>query len=84
MSSVIIGEDLSFAEMGWDLWYITKPSTATDHKHFTKYQLEDSFLQLVAMVTQPLSNSILDITTTTNTNLLVTLKPILESQITFL
>ena len=69
MSNVIIGGDFNFADINWDSWSTTKPSTATDHRYFLKFLLEKSLSQLVKVVTWPLSNSILDLITTTNPNL---------------
>ena len=69
MSNVIIGGDYNFADINWDLWSATKPSTATDHRYFLKFLLQNSLLQLVKVVTWPLCNSILDSITTKNPNL---------------
>ena len=48
---------------------INLDSTATNHRYFLKFLLEKSLSQLVKVVTWPLSNSILDLLTTTNSNL---------------
>ena len=66
MSNVIIGGDFNFADINCDSLSTTKPSTATDHRYFPKFLLENSLSQLVKAVTRPLSNSILDLFTTTN------------------
>ena len=69
MSNVIIGGDSIIADINWDLWSTKKPSTATDHRYFLRILLEHLLSQLVKVVTWPLSNSILELLTTTNPNL---------------
>ena len=51
MSNVIIGGHFNFADINWDLWPTTKPSTATDHRYFLKFLLENSLSQLAKVVT---------------------------------
>ena len=69
MSNVIIGGDINLADINYDSWSTTISSTATDHRYFLKFLLENSLSQLAKVVTRPLSNSILDLLTTTNPNL---------------
>ena len=69
MSDFIIVGAFNFAGINWDSWFITKPSTATDHRYFLKFLLEKSLSQLGKVVTRPPSISILDLFTTTNPNL---------------
>ena len=66
-ANVIIGGDIDHAVNNWDSCSKTKTSTATDHRYFLKFLLEKSLSQLV--VTRPPHNSILDLITTTNSNL---------------
>ena len=68
MSTVIISGDINFANINWDSWSTTRPSTPTDHRYFLEFLLENLLRQLVKMVTLPLSNSIPDLLTTTNPN----------------
>ena len=53
----------------WNSLSTTKPSTATDHIYFLKFLLETLLSQLAKVVAWPLSNSVLDLITTTNANL---------------
>ena len=68
-SNIIIDGDFNFADINLDSWSTTKPSTATDHRYFLKFLLENLLSQLAKVVTQPLSNRILDLLTMTNPNL---------------
>ena len=70
MSNVVIGGDFNFADINWDSWSTTKPSAATDHRYFLKFLFENSLSQVVMVVARLLSNSILDLLTTTNPSLL--------------
>ena len=84
MPNVIIGGDINFADMNWDSWSTTKPSSATDHRYFLKFLLEHSLSQMVKVDSRPSSNSILDLPTTKTKIWSITLKPSLKSKVTFL
>ena len=47
MSNFIIGGDFNLADINWDSWSTTKPSTATYHRYFLKLLLENLLSQLV-------------------------------------
>ena len=74
MSNVTIGGDFYVADINWDAWSATKPSTATYHIYFLKFLLENSLSQLGKVVTRPFSNSILDLPTATNPYLVSNIK----------
>jgi exonuclease III len=67
--NVIIGGDFNYPDINWDLWSTTNPKTASDHRGFLNFLVENSLAQLVMKVTRPISNSILDLITTTNPQL---------------
>ncbi|XP_072022153.1 uncharacterized protein [Amphiura filiformis] len=69
LPNVIIGGDFNFADINWDSWTTTNPKTASEHRSFLSFLLENSLSQLVTKVTRPISNSILDLITTTNPHL---------------
>ena len=67
---VIIGGDYNFPDIDWDTWNTTNPRTASVHRSFLQFLLENSLSQLVNVVTRPISNSKLDLIVTTNPQLI--------------
>ena len=75
LPNIILGGDFNLPDINWDSWTPTKPSTASVHQKFLDFLLENSLSQLVAFITRPVSNSILDLLATTNPQLISNLQP---------
>lgn len=63
--NIIIGGDFNFPDIDWSSWTTTNPKTASYHSKFLNFLLENSLSQLVTKITRPISNSTLDLITTT-------------------
>ncbi|XP_072042262.1 uncharacterized protein [Amphiura filiformis] len=63
-------EDFNYPDIDWDTWSSTNPKTAGVHRSFLNFLLENSLAQLVTKVTRPVSNSILDLIVTTNSQII--------------
>ena len=40
-TELVRGTGYKFADINWDLWSPTRPPTATDHRYFPKFLLEN-------------------------------------------
>ena len=63
--NIIIGGDFNFPDIDWASWSTTNTKTAPAHSKFLNFLLGNSLSQLVTKITRPVSNSVLDLITTT-------------------
>ena len=63
--NIIIGGDFNLGDIDWKTWSTTNPKAASVPRSFLNFLLKNSLSQLVTEVTRPVSNSVLDLITTT-------------------
>jgi len=74
LPNIIIGGDFNFPDICWDTWKPTVLRTASVHKKFLNFLMENSLSQLVGFITRTISNSILDLVATTSPQLIENLQ----------
>ena len=74
LPNIIIGGDFNFPDISWDFWKTTNSRTTSAHQKFLDFLMENSLSQLVDFITRPISNSILDLLTTTSPQLIENLQ----------